>query len=161
HHLSFPSSHPNARGAVPFDAAQIRKAFDRADLVLLAGGPFFEEVWFAAGDPFPDGAAVVQLEESHQRLAFNFAPHAGLVGHMHHMLRAVVESIEAAADGDYRAASARRNAALKALKESETAAQRARAEKGWSRTPMSMPRALAEIRAGLPAGAIVVDESIT
>jgi benzoylformate decarboxylase len=161
HHVSFPAGHPNARGAVPFDAAAIRKAFDGADLVLLAGGPFFEEVWFSAGDPFPDGAAVVQLEESHQRLGFNFAPRAGLVGQMHHMLGAVLKGMDAADDSDYRAAAARRNAALKALKESEAASQQARAEKGWSRTPMSMPRALSEIRAGLPGNAIVVDESIT
>jgi benzoylformate decarboxylase len=161
HHLSFPSQHPHARGAVPFDAAAIRKALDGADLVLLAGGPFFEEVWFAAGEPFPDGADVVQLEESHQRLAFNFAPTAGLVGHMGRTLRALDDGVRQGADDAYRAAAARRCAALNDRAASETAAHRARVEKAWNRTPISMPRAMAEIRAALPAKAIVVDEAIT
>lgn len=161
HHVSFPTAHANARGAVPFDAAAIRKALDGADLVLLAGGPFFEEVWFAAGDPFPDGAVVVQLEESHQRLAFNFAPQAGLVGDMRQLLSALDDGLKSAADDGYRAAAAGRNASLRALKDSETAAYSARVEKAWGRTPISMPRAMAEIHAALPANAVVVDESIT
>ncbi|TXL72287.1 thiamine pyrophosphate-binding protein [Vineibacter terrae] len=160
-HLAFPAAHAHARGAVPFDAATIRKALDGADLVLLAGGPFFEEVWYAAGDPFPDGAAVIQLEESHTRLAFNFAPQAGLVGRMDHLLQAVDDAVAAGADDGYRAAAMRRGAALKTAKEADAAAYRARVEKAWSRMPISMPRALAEIRAGLPADAVVVDESIT
>ncbi len=161
HHVSFPTAHPNARGALPFDAAAIRKALDGADLVLLAGGPFFEEVWFAAGDPFPEGAAVVQLEESHERLAFNFAPRAGLVGQMHHTLRALHDGIVSAADEAFRSAAARRNVALKSAREADVAAQRVRAGKAWNRTPISMPRAMAEIRAALPANAVVVDEAIT
>ncbi|HKU94431.1 MAG TPA: thiamine pyrophosphate-binding protein [Vineibacter sp.] len=161
HHLSFPSAHPNARGAVPFDAAAIRKALDGSDLVLLAGGPFFEEVWFSDGAPFPDGAAVVQLEESPQRLAFNFAPHAGVVGQLRHTLRAVHDGVGASADDGYRTAAARRNTMLKAAKDADAEAYRARVQKAWSRTPMSMPRAMAEIRAAVPANAVVVDESIT
>jgi benzoylformate decarboxylase len=161
HHVSFPTAHPNARGAVPFDAAAIRKALDGADLVLLAGGPFFEEVWFAAGDPFPEGAAVVQLEESCERLAFNFAPRAGLVGNMQHALYALHDGAVSAADEAFRAAAARRNAALKAAREADVAAQRTRAEKAWNRTPISMPRAMAEIRAALPPDTVIVDEAIT
>ncbi|HJQ59082.1 MAG TPA: thiamine pyrophosphate-binding protein [Vineibacter sp.] len=161
HHLSFPSQHPHARGAVPFDAAAIRTALDGSDLVLLAGGPFFEEVWFAAGNPFPDGAAVVQLEESQQRLAFNYAPTAGLVGQMAATLRALDDGIRAGADDGYRAAAARRCAALRERADSETQAYRARAEKAWGRVPISMARAMAEIRAALPANAVVVDEAIT
>ncbi len=161
HQLSFPSTHPSARGAVPFDAAAIRKALGGADLVLLAGGPFFEDVWYAAGDPFPDGAVVVQLEESPQRLAYNYAPQAGLVGQLQHTLRAVHDSVGASADDGYRTAAARRNAALKAAKDDETASYQARVQKAWNRLPMSMARAMSEIRAAVPANAVVVDESIT
>jgi benzoylformate decarboxylase len=71
------------------------------------------------------------------------------------------EAVAAAADSDHRAAAARRNAQLKAARDNDDAAYRARVEKAWSRVPISMPRTLAEIRAGLPAGTIVVDEAIT
>ena len=47
------------------------------------------------------------------------------------------------------------------MKNEEIAAQRGRAERAWDRTPISMPRVMAEIRDALPADVIVVDESIT
>ena len=53
-HASFPTGHPNYRRSLPGDAAQIRKAFGQADLVLLVGGPFFEDIWFASGGHFPE-----------------------------------------------------------------------------------------------------------
>src|SRR3954453_22265562 len=48
-HVSFPTAPPNFRAGLPGDAAQIRKALEGADLVLLLGGPFFEDIWYAEG----------------------------------------------------------------------------------------------------------------
>jgi benzoylformate decarboxylase len=160
HHASFPSAHPSCRQSVPFDAVGIRKTFEGADVVLLLGGPFFEEVWFAEGSPFPDGTAVAQIEESPQRLAFNYPLHAGVVGGLKATLEAVVAGL-GKAPAEFRTAAQRRNAALKALKVSEAATYKARAEKSWTREPISMPRVMAEIKAGLPENAVIVDESIT
>ena len=67
HHSAFPNRHPNAKGILPVDVGAIRNALGNADLVLLIGGPFFEEVWFAPGAPFPDGAMVLQIEETAKR----------------------------------------------------------------------------------------------
>ena len=61
----------------------------------------------------------------------------------------------------FSSAAAERRSVLKAMKAAEDAAQAARLEKAWSRTPTSMPRAMAEIRAGSPGNVIVVDETIT
>src|SRR5436309_2045035 len=79
-HASVPSSHPNFRLALGFDALSIRKALEGADVLLLVGGPFFEEVWFSPGSPFPTGAAVIQVETSSQRLAYNYGVKVGLIG---------------------------------------------------------------------------------
>ena len=157
---SFPTAHPNARSGLPFDAAGMRQAFAGADLVLLVGGPFFEEVWFSSGEPFPDGAAVAQLEQSPERLAYNFPLACGLVGALAPTLAAVLEALSAAPPA-FVSAAAERNAELKALREQEAAAHEARLRKAWDRRPIAMPRAMAEIRKALPAGAIVVDETIT
>ncbi|MGE0424232.1 MAG: thiamine pyrophosphate-binding protein [Reyranellaceae bacterium] len=161
HHTNFPNRHPSARGAVPFDAGALRKAFDGADAVLMVGGPFFEEVWYAPGLPFPADCAVAHVEASLQRLAYNYTADAGIVGDVRASLAALRQAIEAAAPTEFKGAAQRRNAALKALKDSETAAQAERTRKSWDRTPISMARAMAEIRDGLPPNAIVVDESIT
>ena len=55
-----PSRHPNFRLSLPFDAVAIRRALDEADVVLLVGGPFFEEVWYAPGSPLPPGATIIE-----------------------------------------------------------------------------------------------------
>src|SRR5215468_932498 len=120
---AFPTDHPAWRGTLGFDAPGIAKQLAVNDLVLLVGGPFFEEVWYAPGSPFPTGCKVLQIESGSSRLAYNFAADAG----------AALEALEAALpkiDG-----AAKRNEAMKAQREAEDAAQKARVEKAWSRSP--------------------------
>ncbi|MDP6705967.1 MAG: thiamine pyrophosphate-binding protein [Alphaproteobacteria bacterium] len=160
-HVSFPTAHPNARAGLPNTAAAIAKALDGADLVLLIGGSFFEELWYEAESPFPASARVAQIEAAWRNLSFNYPLDAGLVGH----LKAALEVLDAAlgerSTDAFAAAARARNDALVALKEAEATAQQARAEKNWDREPMSMARAMTEIRDAMPADAVVVDESIT
>jgi len=160
-HASVPSSHPNFRLALGFDALSIRKALEGADVLLLVGGPFFEEVWFSPGSPFPTGAAVIQVETSSQRLAYNYGVKVGLIGDPKATLAALLVDVNGRASARYREAAARRNQAIKSLKDGDAAAQRARAQKRWDNTPISMPRLMADIALALPADAIVVDEAIT
>ena len=160
-HASVPSSHPNLRLALGFDALSIRKALEGADVLLLVGGPFFEEVWFSPGSPFPTGAAVIQVETSSPRLAYNYGVKVGLIGDPKATLAALLVDVNGKASAGYREAAARRNQALKSLKDGDAAAQRARAQKRWDNTPISMPRLMADIASALPADAIVVDEAIT
>lgn len=155
-HNAFPTAHLNARLGLPLDAASIRKALGEADCVLMLGGPFFEDVWYAPGGPFPAGARLLQIEASPSRLAYNHALDAGLTGDLAVALPALVTALGGPTEG-----AAARNQMLAALKAREAAAQKVRAEKAWDRVPASMPRVMAEVRAALPADAIVVDETIT
>jgi benzoylformate decarboxylase len=159
HHINFPNRHPNAKGILPVDAGAIRNTFGEADLVMLIGGPFFEEVWFTSGLPFPDGATVVQLEEAAARLAHNHAVDAGLVGHLPTSLGDLTATLKAS--GDYQSAAKARNDALAAESTEARAAYEARSQRAWDRDPMSMARAMAEINAGTPDNAVVVEEAIT
>src|SRR5262249_53967374 len=151
-----PSRHPNFRLSLPFDAVAIRRALDDADVVLLVGGPFFEEVWYAPGSPLPPGAAVIHLESSAERLATNWPVRVGIVSDPRAALAALLTALPAVSDG-----AARRNEALRALKTQDAEAQRARAAKRWNNSPIAVPRAMAEIEAALPHDAILVDEAIT
>jgi benzoylformate decarboxylase len=161
HHAPFPTSHPNYRASLPGDAAQVRNALGEADLVLLLGGPFFEDIWFAPGGHVPKGAVVVQIEESAERVAFNNRLDAGVVGDMAVSLGELVSALSSRAPQDYKAAAQRRNADLADLRAREKDAYRARLEKSWGREPASMPRVTAELRRGLPEDVVIVDESIT
>jgi len=160
-HQVVPSAHPNFRLGLPFDAVAIRRALDDADVVLLVGGPFFEEVWYAPGSPLPPGTAAIQVESSPERLAHNLPVTVGLVSHPRAALSALRAAVERGAAPAFRSAAAGRNDALRALKAQDAQAQRTRAAKRWDSAPISMPRLMAEIEAALPPDAIVVDESIT
>lgn len=161
HHASFPTAHPNYRQSLPPDAAQVRKMLGDCDLVLLLGGPFFEDVWFAQGSHFPDSAKVAQIEQAPDRLAFNHRLDAGLVGAMKPSLAALAETVRAKSSPDFSNGARARNHALAELRAQERRAYDARLEKSWRREPTSMPRAMAELRKGLPDDAVIVDESIT
>jgi len=156
-----PSRHPNFRLSLPFDAVAIRRALDEADVVLLVGGPFFEEVWYAPGSPLPPGAAAIHVETSPERLAHNLPVTVGLVSEPRAALAALRSAVEREAGDAFRAAAAARNEVLRALKAQDAQAQRARAAKRWDSAPISMPRLMADVESALPDDAIVVDEAIT
>ncbi|MDX2157672.1 MAG: thiamine pyrophosphate-binding protein [Hyphomicrobiaceae bacterium] len=160
-HGAFPSPHPSARLGLPLDSAAIAKSLAGADVVLLIGGSFFEDVWHAGEGPFPAGARIAQVEAYPERLAFGVAPETGLCGDIRAAVEGIVAAVRGGADAAFSADAKRRNAALVALKAKEEAVQKARAEKAWDRVPISMPRVMAEIREAIPAGSIIVDESIT
>ena len=152
---SFPTDHPAYRGTLAFDAPGVAKQFADNDLVLMVGGPFFEEVWYAPGSPFPAGAKVLQIEAGQSRLAYNFAVDAGVLADVHWAMDALLAALPKVDVAE------RRNEALKAQRDADDAAQKARVEKAWARTPTSMARCMAEVKAGAPANAIMVDETIT
>ncbi len=160
-HQVVPSSHPSFRLGLPFDAVAIRRALDGVDVVLLVGGPFFEEVWYATGSPLPAGTRAIHVESSPERLAHNLAVSVGLVGHPRTALAALGAAVERGASPAFREAATRRNDELQALKAQDADTQRARAAKRWEQSPIAVPRLMAELEAALPPDAIVVDESIT
>jgi len=154
---SFPTDHPAYRGTLAFDAPGVAKQFAGNDLVLLVGGPFFEEVWYGPGSPFPAGCKVLQIEAAPPRMAYNFAVDAGVIADVDASLEALWQTTT----GINGAAARARQDAFRAQKQAEDAAQKARVEKAWSRTPTSMARVMAELKAASPADVVVVDETIT
>ncbi len=160
-HFAAPTDHPHMRDALPATASQIRDTLGDVDLVLLAGGPFFEEVWFSEGTPFPPGAAVLQIEESQGRLARNYPLDAGLVGRLAETLVALGARVRRDATDRDRAAAEARRVRIAADKEARNEAQRARIEAGRDRRPMTAPFAIATLAEALPDDVVVVEEAIT
>ncbi len=158
---AFPSGHASARGPLPADARAIAKALGDADVIVLIGGAFFEDVWYAPGRHFAATAKIAQIEESAATLAHKQRLDLGLVGNLRVALGAVGDSVSRLATPESRAAAADRNALLADRKRGEIDGQQGRAERGWQRQPPSMARVMAELQAAAPADVIVVDESIT
>ena len=160
-HSAFPNQHPLFQPRLPFEAGRIAKALSPFDLLLLIGGPFFEEIWHDAEPAVPTGCKVMQIDSSHTRLAQNLSLDLGLVGNLAATLPAISAQLsERASDGFVGAARAR-NEQLQAAKASATQAATERLEALADASPMTPANALASISAALPERTIVVDESIT
>jgi benzoylformate decarboxylase len=118
-------------------------------------------VWFEAVDAIPEGCITVQIEESAERLAFNFPLAVGAVGQLGVSLALLAAGVVDAADADFRAASQDRNRRLEREKAAKQEALAARARALRDVTPMSPSRAMHEIGRALPEDAVIVDESVT
>jgi len=157
---SFPNRHRSYAGRVPFDAAQTSQVLSRYDLIMLVGGPFFEDIWYDDVSPLPRDARVIQFENADPPLGFNFSLDLGISGDLAATLSDLLSALSAA-DRAFREAAAARNAELddryRALLEKKEAAL----ERCWNDEPIALIRALHEIAAAMPPGAILVDESIT
>jgi benzoylformate decarboxylase len=159
--ISFPNTHPNYRGRLPFEAAGINKMLAGHDVILLTGGSFFEEIWFDKESALPAAATVIQLESNHQRLALNFTPDLGLVGNLRATLEQLVSELEAVASSGFRDIASQRNAQLAKDQQAARDAASDRLQRQGDTLPMTPARAVFEMSQVLPEGTIVVDESIT
>jgi benzoylformate decarboxylase len=159
--ISIPNHHPNLCSWVGFEAGTIRQVLAGHDLVMLIGGPFFEEVWFDAVGAIPESAIAIQIEESPGRLAYNFPLALGVVGHLGETLTLLNSVIGKTANANFRAASENRNQRLEEQSAARRQALDARLQALWDTTPMSPARAVHEIGSALPEDAVVVDESVT
>jgi len=160
-HVCFPNRHPNYRGRTPFEAAAVSKLLSPHDLVLLIGGNFFEDVWYDATSHIPEGARVIQLENSQHRLALSLPLDLGVTGELTHALQNLTDAVREGAEQAYRTAAEERNAALKEGYEARQSAAQQTLEKLHAATPIAPVRALHELSRTAPDDAIIVDESIT
>ena len=160
--VNFPSGHPCVRARGFGDHAQVRAAAGDADLVLLTGGEFFEEVWYVEDAPFPEGAPVIQIDPCARNLGRNQRLDCGLFADPKLALAALAAALEDGAGDAYRTGAAARMERIRARKERETAAQRDRAERSPpGNRPMSAARAMHELARAAPEGVAVAREAIT
>ena len=157
-HLSFPNRHPNSAGSLGFEAAGICRALSPFDVILLIGGPFFEEIWFDPDSAIPAHAQLLQLSASHDTMARNFAVAAGVVGALAPSIETLAAEVGSLTDA---AAVNQRNAQLADASAQRRAAMDAYIDEQGERQPMSTARAMREIAAAMPEHGVVVDESIT
>ena len=157
-HLVFPNQHAAYGGTLPSDAAGVRSVLAGFDALLMLGGPFFEEIWFDPVRAVPEGTAIVQLAHASGVMARNFEVQVGLQA----ALKPGIKALDAAlATRIPSTTSTDRMAELTAKANRRREAAAASLAKTRDARPMTPVRALTEIAAGMPANAVVVDESVT
>ncbi|MEM1248005.1 MAG: thiamine pyrophosphate-binding protein [Acidobacteriota bacterium] len=160
HRLNFPIGHRSWRPRMPLNHAGIRRALEPADVVVLIGGSFFEEIWFDDDAPFPEGAKVLQIEDSPDRLAHNFAVDLGVLANPALALEALAAHVEGE-NAAHAESSAVRTRKLVEEHEAATKARDQRAEDRWNDRPISNARLMRTLAEAFPDDGILVNESIT
>ncbi len=159
--INFPIGHPQYRDRGAGDQAQLRKMFGKADTILLVGGDFFEEVWYLDEPPFPEDAALIQIDPFPGKLGHNYPVDCGLLGDPKLALQGLTDEIGGRADDAFHEAAAARRERFAGVKAEENARQQARADKHRNQRPMSPARLMEALSAAAPPDVAVVGEAIT
>ncbi|MFI0356795.1 thiamine pyrophosphate-binding protein [Actinomadura sp. 9N407] len=154
--VDFPGGHPLHAGMLPPRNALIREILARYDAALIVGCHAFMPHHYTAGAAVPDGLPIVQLDEDPAEIGRNFAVRLGLTGDLGGTLRALAVRL----NGRVPQARARTEAAA-AEHGRERAAVEARARAAYDAVPLDPLAAAHAVAAGLPDGAVVVEEAIT
>ena len=161
--MNFPNRHPHFRGRMARDQAEIRSWTNDADLILLIGGQFFEEVWFADAVPFPESARIIQIEATSASIGRNYRVDCGLAGDLKLTLAALVQRLPGGhgAAGGHAAEAAARRAELARETARRQEAQRTRAARRTEHGAMSVATLMSELAGALPDEVVVAGEAIT
>lgn len=157
----FPTNHPNFRGRIPLDAANITKVLSSYDCVLLVGGQFFEEMWYVPEGPVPDGVKVARLEATQAQLHSYFPLALALSGDIAGSLAGACDQLVVRQSDQEKAAAEARNAALAEGSSTLRQSVNERLESLPDTAPMSPMRAMHEITKVLPEDCVVIEEALT
>jgi benzoylformate decarboxylase len=158
---SFPASHPLYRGGIPRLAAPIRAIMQQHDLLLSVGGDLFTLSLPGEVEAVPQELAIIHLDIDPWELGKNYAVKAAILGEPKATLPELTASVAERMDASQRTRAKARAATMQEVIAGEREALKAKARSEAAKTPippLALMQAIAEM---LPAGAVVVDESIS
>jgi benzoylformate decarboxylase len=159
--LNFPNTHPQYRGGLPGEHAAIRRALGQADVVLAVGAELFDEVFYSAEMPLPEGCALIQVDNSAWTIGKNLTPMISLLADPKLALQELSEVVVPSLSEAARQQVAQRRAAMAAQQQQERQHQERRAREHWDSIPIAPARLMAALRDCLPADTVLYNEAIT
>jgi len=159
--LNFPNTHPQYRGELPGEHAAIRRALGDADAVLAVGAELFDEVFYSAEPPLPEGCTLIQVDNSAWAMGKNLSPTISLLADPKLALQELSEVVVPSMSDAARQQVAQRRATLAAQKQQERERQERRAHERWDSVPIAAARLMAALRDCLPANTVLYNEAIT
>jgi benzoylformate decarboxylase len=154
--VNFPGTHPLYAGMLVPRNAAIRELLSGYDTLLLVGCHAFMPHHYTPGPAVPEGLPIVQLDADPAEIGRNFSVELGLVGEVGTTLRALADALSGRVP-----AAASRTAAAGAVAEHRRSQADAAALAAYGPAPLDPLAAAHALAAGLPPGAVVVEEAIT
>ncbi len=159
--LCFPNLHDFSRGRLPQDQALIHECLADADVVLMIGGEFFEEVWFTETSPFPDRATLIHMDSAPALVGRNYRVDCGIVAPLKTGLDALLGGLRTSWDEAHRQTALKRAQELAAEKRAAVIEHTARANAPTDSGRMTPARLMVELAKAVPDDICVAGEAIT
>jgi len=159
--FNFPNTHPQYRGELPGEHAAIRRALGAADVVLAVGAELFDEVFYTADAPLPEGCALIQVDNAAWSIGKNLTPTLSLLADPKLALQELAEVVVPSLSETAQQQAAQRRAAMAVQKQQEYERQERRIQEHWDSTPIAPARLMAALRVCLPANTVLFNEAIT
>ncbi len=159
--VNFPNQHPCYRDRGAGDQAALRKSLQGADLILLIGGEFFEEVWFEDTHPFPLDAVTIQIDPDPKNLGRNYAVTCAVAADIKHSLTTLLQALQMQASPSWRQGAAMRLAEYQAKKEQAREAQRRKRATPNTNGCITPAQLMGELAQSLPKNIAIAGEAIT
>ena len=157
--LSFAADHPLWRGGLFPSAANVRKALERADCVLVVGANVFTWLFHSPATPFRPGLPVIQLDDDAREVGKTYPVTLGIVADVRRSLGALRTSLDARLGAAARTAAAERAAALGRARQEHVRKLAAEAQAASARTPIAPSFVMHTLADLVPADVAIVDES--
>src|SRR5438552_8388225 len=158
---SFPFSHPLYSGSFPRLAPPIRAFLMRYDLLCSIGGDLFTLSLPSDVEPMPHGLDVIHIDVDPWEIGKNYAAAVGILGDPKATLPELSEAVRrhTSKTGHPQAAKRRDKVALDFATERND--MELKAQLGSNQTPMAPITLMHAVAQATPAGATIVDETIS
>src|SRR4029450_13833255 len=159
--FNFPNTHSQYRGELPGEHAAIRRALGAADVVLAVGAELFDEVFYTADAPLPEGGALIQIDNAAWSLGKNLTPTLSLLADPKLALQELAEVVVPSISETPKQQARHRRAAMAVQKQQECERQERRIQEHWDSTPIAPARLMAALRVCLPANTGLFTQAMT
>ena len=161
--MSFPTGHPQFKGAIKLGFREARETLSQADAVLMVGK--MATSYYMFSEPMMDFAGpntrFVHMDSDAAHVGSTHPTAVGIVGDPKMGLADLAAALDAGMSGSAKEAAKGRSPALAEEKAASDDAWQRRLKDGWDRSPMTPDRMMAEVATALPSETIVVNDAVT
>ena len=161
--MSFPTSHPQFKGAIKLGFREARETLSQADAVLMIGK--MATSYYMFSEPMMDFAGpntrFVHMDSDAAHVGSTHPTAVGIVGDPKMGLADLATALDSGMSGSAKEAAKGRSTALAEEKAASDDAWQRRLKDGWDRNPMTPDRMMAEVATALPSETIVVNDAVT